>query len=139
MNGGYNENVQWVTLISVLGCYGYYFARVFPPSGPDVTGEQVGLFIGMLILLVVLSIVGALVVTAMDRFRKAELDERDRLIGLLAIRNASWVLAVGMTAGMGVAFAREGNFWVMHVLLASAVAAQLVASLTKIVLYRRGF
>lgn len=139
MNGGYNENIEWVTLLSILGCYGYYFTAVLPPAGPDVTGEQIGLYVGMVVLLIVLNIVGAIAVTALDRFRDAVSDERDRLIGLLADRNASWVLAVGVTLGMGAAYAKSGNFWVMHVLLASLVAAQVVESMTKIFLYRRGF
>jgi hypothetical protein len=139
MKNGFKENLQWVSLISVTGIYGYYFAKVIPSAGPDVSAEDVVLFTIMLVLLVVIHMVGAIVLISLERFKEPILDERDKLINLKGGRNASWVLALGTFVGIACAFFIDGNFWVMHALLASMVLAQLLESATQIFLYRRGF
>lgn len=139
MNNGFKENYQWLTLISVAVIYTYYFIRVLPAAGPDITGEQVALFVAMVVLLVAIHLIGAILLIAVDRFREPETDERDLLIDLKARRNESWVLSLGIFAGISVAFFLPGNFWVMHTLLASLVLTQVVESATVIFYYRRGF
>jgi len=139
MNTSFKENYQWVNLIGVAAIYGYYFAKILPPAGRDVTAEQIVLFASLLVLLVVIHIIGAIVLIALARFKDPDPDERDRLVGLKARRSASWVLALGTAAGMAAAWFTEGNFWVMHTLLASMVLAQLAESATQVFYYRRGF
>jgi len=139
MKNGFKENLQWVTLISIAGIYGYYFAKVTPSAGPDVSAEDIVLFTTMLVLLIVIHIVGAIVLISMERFKEPLLDERDKLINLKGGRNASYVLALGACVGIACAFFLEGNFWVMHALLASMVLAQLLESATQIFHYRKGF
>ena len=68
MNNSFKENYHWVTLISIVLIYGYYFVKVLPPSGPDITAENVTLFAGLLVLLVVLHIVGAIVLERQHPF-----------------------------------------------------------------------
>ncbi len=139
MNLSFRENFQWVSLVSVLGIYGYYFARVIPPAGPDVTAEQLALFGSLLLLLIVIHIVGAIVLISLSRFKDPATDERDRLISLKAYRSSSYILAVGAILGITCALFIEGNFWVTHSLLACMVLSQLVESATRIFHYRRGF
>ena len=139
MNNGFKENFQWVTLSSVALIYLYYFYRVLPPSGPDITVDQIKFFTAMVVLLVAVHVIGAIVLIAVDRFKQPETDERDQLINLKARRNVSWVLSLGIFSAMASAFFSEGNFWVMHVLLASLVAAQVIESASTIFYYRRGF
>jgi len=90
MKNGFKENLQWVTLISIAGIYGYYFAKVTPSAGPDVSAEDIVLFTTMLVLLIVIHIVGAIVLISMERFKEPLLDERDKLINLKGGRNASY-------------------------------------------------
>jgi len=139
MNNSFKENFQWVTLISVTAIYGYYFAKVIPTAGPDITVDQIALFGVLVALLVVVHIIGAMVLIAAARFQDPTPDERDKLVNLMGRSSASWMLAVGIFAGMAAAWFTEGNFWVMHVLLASLVLSQLVESATQIFHYRRGF
>ena len=139
MKIGFRENLQWITLISVAGIYGYYFAKVTPPASPDVSTEDIVLFTMMLVLLIVIHIVGAIILISLEHFKESILDERDKLIYLKGGRNASWVLASGTCVGIACAFFIEGNFWVVHALLASLVLAQLLESATQIFYYRRGF
>ena len=139
MNNSFKENYHWVTLISIVLIYGYYFVKVLPPSGPDITAENVTLFAGLLVLLVVLHIVGAIVLIAVAKFNDPHPDERDQLVNLKGSRNASWILTTGVFGGMAAVLLAPGNFWVLHILLASLVVSQLVESATQIFHYRRGF
>jgi len=139
MKSGYRENIQWLILVSVAGIYGYYFSKVLPPSGQDITGEQILLFGSMVVLLVVINIIGTIVLVSMEKFREPENDERDKLIALKGNSMAGWVLVVGVCFGIYCAWSQPGNFWVMHALLAGLVASQMVDSLTRIWHYRRGF
>lgn len=70
--------------------------------------------------------------------RRAETDERDRLIALKGTRNGAYVLAVGVFVSQCVAIATEGNFAFTHVLLGWWVLAQLVEIGSRIYFYRRG-
>ena len=139
MNNGFNENYQWITLLGVTGIYGYYFLKVLPPGGPDVTAEQIVFFTVLLVLLVVVYIVGAILCVAIDRFKDPKEDERDKFVRLKGRRNASYVLTLGTFAAMACAFFTEGNFWVVHALLGSLVVSQLAESATQVFYYRRGF
>lgn len=139
MNNGFNENFQWISFFGVAGIYGYYFSKVLPPAGPDVTAEQIVFFTVLIVLLVVIYIVGAILCTALDRFKDYEEDERDKLIRLKGRRSASYILALGVAVGMACAFFTQGNFWVMHALLGTLVVSQLIESATQIFYYRRGF
>ncbi len=139
MNNGFNENFQWINLLGVVGIYGYYFSKILPPSGPDVTAEQIVFFTVLLVLLVVVYIIGAILCVAIDRFKDPKEDERDKLVRLKGRRNTSYALVLGTFVAMACAFFTEGNFWVVHALLGSLVVAQLVESATQIFYYRRGF
>lgn len=139
MNNSFRENFHWVTLSSIAVIYGYYFIRVLPTANADISAEQFALFAGLLVLLIMVHIIGAIILIAVARFKDPDPDERDRQISLLARRNASWILVMGIWAGMAAAFFLPGNFWVMHALLAGLVLAQLAESATEIFLYRRGF
>lgn len=138
MRSGFKENIQWLILASMAGIYGYYFSRVLPAAGPDITGEQIKLFTSMVVLLVVINIVGAILLVSLEKFREPDVDERDKLIALKGNSIAGRVLTAGVFAGICSAWFMPGNFWVMHALLASLVAAQLADSATRIFHYRTG-
>jgi hypothetical protein len=130
--------MEWLTLISVAGIYGYYFAKVLPAAGPDITADQIALFVSMVVLLVVINIIGAIVLVAWEKSGEPEADERDRLIALKGNSIAGWVLTAGVFLAMWCSWTSPGNFWVMHTLLASLVASQLAGSSVRIFHYRMG-
>lgn len=140
MKSSFNENFEWVTLVSVTAIFGYYFLSVLPPNEPNITSDQVLLFVVLLALLVVLYIIGATIfINLNDDEDELLVDEREQMILLKGYRPSYYVLTLGVWAAMASAFFLEGNFWVMHALLTALVLAQLTESATKIYYYRRGF
>jgi hypothetical protein len=138
VNLSFQEKSLWVQGLSLLAVYGLYFGLVIPgpPFPTQVRPEHVGLFVGMVVLLVIAQIVGHSVIAVLDRRTVA--DERDRLIALQGARNGSFVLATGVFLALCAALLTEGNFLFMHLLLAFWVLAHLVEIGSQLVLYRRG-
>lgn len=138
MDLSFNEKMHWVTIIGLLVIYGFYFLTVLPPESADVAGNQVVLFIILLVPLILFFIIGAIVAVMTGRKSEVEDDERDRLIGLKGIRNGAYVLGTGVFAAIACALLMDGNFWVIHVLFASLVLSELVESASQLFYYRLG-
>jgi len=136
MDMAYREKSLWLVGLSLILVFGLYFWWVLPAPTADVLPNQVGLFVGAVILLVALQVVGHGLIAVLDR--RTETDERDRLIGLIGERNGSFVLAVGVFLSLCAAVFTQGNFLFTHVLLAFWVLASLVSIGTSLWLYRRG-
>lgn len=135
MDPSFQEKSLWVTFISLTGSCGFYFAKALPDAPSDVQPQQVALFAGMIVLLVIAQVVGHIVIALRDR--RAGADERDRLIGLQGTRNAAYVLATGVFCALCAGLLTEGNFVFTHVLLGAWVLAQLVEIGSQLWLYRR--
>ena len=138
MGLSFQEKSLWLIFVSLVGCFGFYFAVVLPPD-PDanfVRPDQVVLFAVAVGFLVIVQIVGHAVIAILDR--RATTDERDRLIGLKGSRNAGFVLATGVACSLWLAVITTGNFLFTHVLLAFWVLAELVGIATQLYLHRRG-
>lgn len=138
MDLSFNEKMHWVTIIALVVIYGFYFLAVLPPESPDVSGEQVVLFLVLLVPLVLIFIIGAIVAVATGRRSEVEDDERDRLIELKGIRNGAYVLGTGVFAAIACALLTDGNFWLIHVLFASLVLSEVIESASRLVYYRWG-
>jgi uncharacterized BrkB/YihY/UPF0761 family membrane protein len=136
MGLSFQEKSLWLLFASLVVSFSLYFITVLPPDTTNVLPQQVGLFVLVLILLVVVQVIGHVVIALVDR--RAETDERDRLIALKSTRIASYVLATGVFLALCTALLTEGNFRFSHVLLGFWVLAQLVEIGTQLVLYRRG-
>ena len=136
MDMAYREKSLWLVGLSLILVFGLYFWWVLPAPTADVLPNQVGLFVGAVMLLVALQVVGQGLIAILDR--RTETDERDRLIGLIGERNGSFVLAVGVFLSLCAAVFTQGNFLFTHVLLAFWVLASLVSIGTSLWLYRRG-
>ena len=138
MGLSFQEKSLWLIFVSLVGCFGFYFAVVLPPD-PDtsfVRPDQVVLFAVAVGFLVIVQIVGHAVIAILDR--RTETDERDRLIALKGSRNASFVLGTGVACSLWLAVITTGNFLFTHVLLAFWVLAELVGIATQLYLHRRG-
>lgn len=138
MELSFREKMQWLTIAAMVTVYGYYFARVLPPTGPDISGSHIALFVSLLLALIVLFIVGTTVLAIYLRRESFIEDERDRLVQLRATRNGHYVLASGAVLAIVSALVTQGNFWFVHILFAFMVLAQLVESASNLVYYRRG-
>lgn len=143
----FHEKSLWLLFCSVGAGFGLYFWLALT-SVPEAEGRtspaHAGLFMGLVVALVVIQILGNTLMAVAGKLSGAaegrvEQDERDRLIELEGARNGSLVLAVGVFCSLCAALATTGNFVFMHVLLGFWVAAQMVETGTQLFLYRRGF
>ncbi|MGY4515123.1 DUF2178 domain-containing protein [Lysobacter sp. HA18] len=137
----FREKSQWVVLIALLLVYVPYFVRALPGHGADVAPSDVARFVGAVIAMVLLQVVGHVMLTVANRRDLAhgvQRDERDRLIDQRAGRIALHVLSVGVFATLCAALLVRGNFVVVHVLFGFWVLSQAVELTTRIALYRRG-
>lgn len=132
----FQEKSLWLILVSLVVCFGSYFAMVFPPDATYIRPEQVFLFAVAVVCLVVLQIVGHAVIAILDR--RTTTDERDQLIALKGSRNSGLVLATGVACSLWLAVITSGNFLFTHVLLAFWVLAEVVGIATQLYLHRRG-
>ena len=136
MDLSFREKSLWLMLVTLVASFGFYFATVLPPSAADVVPQQVVLFVIAVVTLVIMQIVGHILIAIVDR--RAETDERDRLIELKGTRNASYVLATGVFVALCAAMVTDGNFVFTHLLLASWVLAQMVEIGSQLFLHQRG-
>lgn len=136
MNLSFQEKSLWVQFVSLIAVFGLYFSTVLPVETASVMPHQVGLFVGMVILLVVLMGAGHILIVVVDQH--TETDERDQLIELKGMRNSSYVLATGVFLALCAAIFTEGNFIFTHLLLGFWVLAQLVEIGSQLYLHRRG-
>lgn len=137
----FREKSLWLLLFSLVVVFGVYFATALSAASTQVAAVHVSAFIGMLIALVVIQIVGHVVLAIASRRELAvsiQSDERDTLIRLKSTQGASYVLAAGVWFSLCLAVLVPGNFVFVHVLLASWVLAQATEILSQIILYRRG-
>ena len=151
----FREKSAWISLVTTLAIWGFYFVRVageIAGGRPD-GGELMGLFVGAVVLSIVLEVVLAIVLAAFTpKDARSPADERERLIGLKATNVAYTVLIIGV-----VAVALNSPFVAMADLdlfpgdpagdmaliaangvLAAVVLAELVRAAGQILLFRRG-
>jgi len=136
MDLSFQERSLWLTLVSLILAFGFYFGNVLPSASIDVMPTQVAMFVLAVALLVITQVAGHIVIAVVDR--RSETDERDRLIGLRGTRNGAYVLATGVFMALCATLLSDGNFVFAHVLLGFWVVAQLVETVSQLVLYRRG-
>lgn len=136
MDLSFREKSLWLMLVTLVVSFGFYFVTVLPPRATVVLPHQVILFVIAVVMLVVMQIVGHIFIAIVDR--RADTDERDRLIELKGTRNASYVLATGVFVALCAAMVTDGNFVFTHLLLASWVLAQMVEIGSQLFLHQRG-
>jgi Na+/melibiose symporter-like transporter len=136
MDLSFREKSLWLMFATLIASFGFYFLTVLPPSAADVVPQQVVLFVVAVVLLVIMQVVGHILIAVVDR--RADTDERDRLIELKGTRNAGYVLATGVFLSLCAALVTDGNFVFTHLLLGFWVLAQLVETGSQLFLYRRG-
>jgi hypothetical protein len=156
----FEEKFTWVSAVVSTGVAAVYFAIVLRQV-PTVPVAQIAYQTPLLIAigaLVVLTIVGAIVtaiVTAIGTAVTAEItgegsvedsvgdigrsDERDADINRRGELIGYYVSSAGAVGVMALAMLRYDQFWIANALYLSFVVGALVASVAKLVAYRRGF
>ena len=131
----FRERSLWVTLVSTVVIYLYYFWSAVRLGHAD-PGRVGRLFLGVVIVMFVTQTV---IHATLAIHRRPEMpDERDRTIALVSTRNSYYVLSAGVWAALTVCTMSVATFWIAHVALFAIVVAEITRCVTQLVYYRRG-
>ena len=131
----FKEKTLWVTLVSTVVLYGYYFVRALQ-IGEDHPGGVGALFVGVVIVFAALH---AVVSAALALHQRPErTDERDRRVAQRAARIAYYVMMTGLWTALSVAAMTRSTFWFIHAGLLTIVISEIVHCAAQLVYYRRG-
>jgi hypothetical protein len=137
----FQEKSTWVMLLLVTLVYGTYFVVVMGDVAAMPEVREIayrGMMLATVVILTVLA-AGTHIVLAIASPREADkTDERDREVNRFGEYVGGFVLVVGVLIGLGLAMFEIDHFWIANALLAGLVLSEVVAGLTKVVLYRRG-
>jgi hypothetical protein len=140
----FREKSAWITLVSVLVCFGAYFADLFSGLAGGYHHFGGGLRSVHLLLLSVLALAGLQIVLTMiaafttPKAGRGLADERERLIQLRSQSlgyHVLMVLAVGLFAP---AFFGHRGLEMANFALLAVVIAALTVAVAQIVMFRRG-
>ncbi|HET9624312.1 MAG TPA: hypothetical protein VFP84_23230 [Kofleriaceae bacterium] len=131
----FKEKSLWVTLVSTVVLYGYYFVRALQIGDGD-PGAAGGLFLAVVIVFTAIHVV---INAALAIHRRPERsDERDRAVARKAAAFGYYVMMTGLWGTLGVAVLRLGAFWFVHAGLFTIVTAEIVRCAAQLAYYRRG-
>lgn len=137
----YQEKSAWILLLVSLVSYGWYVSTVLSALGGaplETAAYQApmlwsigGALVAVIGLHILVGVIGA------GGFGK--MDQRDRDIYRLSEYAGQGLVALGAVAGMAMALAAWPPFWIANVIYLGFMLAAIVSTITRIVLYRRGF
>ena len=133
----FREKTAWISFVSMLAIYGYYFWSVLH-SGPPSAGDQLGGLFGVVIALILVQVVltvAAAVITPDEA--KAPRDERERLIELRATRIAYSGLATSVAMACFFSAFDPPLIFNANALLFLLATAEMLRSGCQIIQYRR--
>lgn len=139
MNASFEEKSTWIQLGSVLVALGAYALWAAPllAAGESNLGAYLPVFVGTVVLLIVALVVGHLL--ALLTGQQEERDERDRLVVWRSESASSWVLVLGILAGIAALVFSLQAAIVANALLLSLFLSQGAKYVVQLKLYRRGF
>jgi hypothetical protein len=141
----FREKSAWISLISILAVFGYYFAQVgreLSAVGPLPPPAFLGQYLAAVILLVIVQIVLNIVAAVGTRLSGGDMntarDEREKLIELKANRFALYIMQAGaLTAAGAIALGAPGFLTANGLVLALALG-ELVRFGGQVLYYRLG-
>ena len=135
----FREKLDWVSLISTLGVWGFYFLRLARGVTQGYSAEAFeGLMVRCLVISVVIQVTLVSILAARSpKDAQAGPDERERMIELTSIETAFYVLAGGViVAALGAAFGAD-VLQVVNAILAALVMAEVVRAVRQILQLRQ--
>ncbi len=137
----YEERGQWVYLVATTIGYGVYLVLLFGNANgaplPEV--DYVPILLWTIGGAVIASVVGRIVVEVIHARDTHHADERDRDIGRLGEYVGGLVLGIGMVGPFILAVIEADQFWIANAMYLVFVAASVVGTTLKLIVYRRGF
>ena len=139
MNASFEEKSAWIMLVSlVIIATGYHvFAAQMWANGVDILAAYVPLFTVAVVLLVTALIAGHVLAAILNRPDSE--DERDKLVGLKAESNSSWLLGVGVLLAIGHMVVSTDSVLTAHILMLALFASEILKCALQVFYYRRGF
>ena len=137
----FREKSAWITLVSVLLCFGAYFGTVFITGFSGDASSNGGFFLECVGAFVVLQIVLTLIaVWTTPKDGRSPKDERERLIQARSHTIGYYVLVVlVLMLGVPLHLGHIAAHQMMFFALLGVVITGLVVSAAQIVMFRRGF
>jgi len=144
---GFREKIDWLTLVALVGGFGWYATALVRAS--HAAGESIdhgpgmwtalGLLFGVVVAITVWMVAATAVLAIRDPdAARAAADERDRLFRLRAAQLGYVVLILGVGGVFAAAHLGHSLFFVLNVLLAAVVIAEIARVARTLWLYRRG-
>ena len=150
----YKERSIWVSLLILIYIWGNYFTELsILHFAQQLTVETVNnLLLDVVILTIILEIVLQIIIAIIDhKDANYNEDERDKLITLHGSRNAYAMISVGvfltvfytvfptLSTYLFPTLNLPNAYIVMHLIIAFALASEIIKFSTQIFYYRRGF
>lgn len=138
----FREKIHWVTLVTMLLAFGWYFL-VYPwgiagtPAGVWASaGMLIPVTIGIILVMTVAS--AYMAIRTPDEVSMKE-DERDRSIHFKGTHYAYYPLVIGIWANIFALFWGVGQAVQLNLMIAAVVVAELVRIGVQLYFYRRGY
>ena len=132
----FKEKSLWFQIVTLSLVFGSYFLALdytgvdrFPPN-------LVSHFIGLLVVLTVLTILGHIFAAAFNEPENE--DERDLIIELKATRIKAFLLASSIVITMLTSLTLQNEFVTLHLLLLFLVVSEVVEKAVQLFYYRQG-
>jgi hypothetical protein len=139
MSLSFHEKSVWIQLVGMVVALGAYFvlAGMMLAGGQRAMPAYAVLFLVASGFLTVMLLVGHAAAAIM---RKPEVrDERDRIIAWRAEHHSSWVVVIGVLAGVACMALGVENVWTANILLLSLFLSEVLGFTLQLLSYRRGF
>lgn len=132
------SNLVMAAVISFV--YGGYFITVLGWAADDPVRDFAWkpLFVGTVVSLVVLAVIGHVAIALIRPSEAGAFDERDRIVDLRSEAIGGYALGTGVFVALGLILIDVDVFWVAQTLLAGGVVSELVKYAATFVLYRTG-
>jgi hypothetical protein len=137
----YEEKGVWVFLVIAVAGYGVYLGLVLPQLAAGASDDEVDWVVPMLWTIggaIVAAIVGRILVEIVSPSDSTRGDVRDKEIDRLGERVGNSFIVIGGVGALVLAMLDADVFWIANVLYLGFVLAGILASITKLVAYRKG-
>jgi hypothetical protein len=137
----YEEKGVWVFLVIAVAGYGVYLGLVLPQLAAGASVDEVDWVVPMLWTIggaIVAAIIGRILVEIVSPSDSTRGDVRDKEIDRLGERVGNSFIVIGGVGALVLAMLDADVFWIANVLYLGFVLAGILASITKLVAYRKG-
>lgn len=137
----FEEKGTWLYLVIITALPIVYFATIVSQAAsvPVADIDYQGPLLAAIGAAIGLAIVGMIAIAISSPAEADKSDQRDKDINRLGEYVGGLILGFGMIVPFGLAMVEAPYFWIANSMYAVFVIAGLSGTVTKLVLYRRGF